>query len=249
MQTYEQQNLQFGGDASTSLREDSPASRSAWPGNGSERRMTATCGRKCLEQFVKFVPAGSWARTFPESLVGRTDWCSSRRVLTWKMKASRSGRLYFRLVPSMPRTAGTEFGLSPTVMTQGLKIHGENGSLKPMPVSMLPTPTAIDAGGGRINRSLSPNASERPTLGMAAKIGLLPTPTANDARNVSLPASQSVRKSGIVKVAMQSGKYRTGTGSRLNPRYVAEMMGFPPNWTESPFRHGAGNPSRLTEMP
>lgn len=117
------------------------------------------------------------------------------------------------------------------------------------PVTMLPTPTAIDAGSGRMNRSLSPNASERPTLAMAAKIGLLPTPTVNDATNASLPASLSTRKSGIAKVAMQSGEYRAGAGFRLNPRYVAEMMGFPPNWTESPFRHGAGNLSKHSEMP
>lgn len=73
---------------------------------------------------------------------------------------------------------------------------------------MLPTPTAIDAGSGRMNRSPSPNASERPTLAMAAKIGLLPTPTVNDATNASLPASLSTRKSGIAKLAMQSGEYR-----------------------------------------
>ena len=42
--------------------------------------------------------------------------------------------------------------------------------------SLLPTPTAIDRGGGRINKSQSPNASERPTLALAARKGLLPTP-------------------------------------------------------------------------
>ena len=26
--------------------------------------------------------------------------------------------------------------------------------------------------------------------------------------------------------------------SQLNPRFVAEMMGFPPNWTELPFQSG-----------
>ncbi len=186
---------------------------------------------------------------FTDSLIGRTDWFSTRCALTWKMQATRSGRLYFRLLLSALPTAGTGCGLLPTVQTQGLKVCNAKGRMEFMPLELLPTPTAIDAGSGRINRSLSPNASERPTLAMAAKLGLLPTPTANDARNVSLPASQSVRKSGIVKVAMQSGKYRTGTGSRLNPRYVAEMMGFPPNWTESPFRHGAGNLSKHSEMP
>jgi hypothetical protein len=29
------------------------------------------------------------------------------------------------------------------------------------------------------------------------------------------------------------------TGSQLSPRFVAEMMGFPPNWTELPFQASA----------
>lgn len=33
-----------------------------------------------------------------------------------------------------------------------------------------------------------------------------------------------------------------GTRSHLNPRFVAEMMGFPPNWTELPFQIGEKNP-------
>lgn len=49
--------------------------------------------------------------------------------------------------------------------------------------SLLPTPTAIDRGGGRTNKSLSPNAAERPTLALAARKGLLPTPTVAQARH------------------------------------------------------------------
>ena len=85
-------------------------------------------------------------------------------------------------------------------------------------------------------------------VGMASKMGLLPTPTANDAKNVTLPASQGIRK-GLPKTAMQSDEYRTGTGSRLNPLYVAEMMGFPVNWLVSPFLGGAGKPSKPAETP
>lgn len=48
---------------------------------------------------------------------------------------------------------------------------------------LLPTPTAIDAGGGRINKSNSPNAKERPTIALAAKMGLLPTPMACEIRH------------------------------------------------------------------
>lgn len=36
--------------------------------------------------------------------------------------------------------------------------------------------------------------------------------------------------------------------SQLNPRFVAEMMSFPPNWTELPFLNGATNPLKDMEM-
>ena len=47
---------------------------------------------------------------------------------------------------------------------------------------LLPTPTAIDSGSGRVNRSPSPGAAERPTIAMAARMGLLPTPTVMEDR-------------------------------------------------------------------
>ena len=40
-----------------------------------------------------------------------------------------------------------------------------------------------------------------------------------------------------------------GTTSQLNPRFVAEMMGYPPDWTESPFLSGGRNQSRHTATP
>jgi hypothetical protein len=40
-----------------------------------------------------------------------------------------------------------------------------------------------------------------------------------------------------------------GTRSHLNPQFVAEMMGFPPNWTELPFQSGDKNPSKHLAMP
>lgn len=61
--------------------------------------------------------------------------------------------------------------------------------------------------------------------------------------------SQGIRKGGLSKKVMQSDEYRTGTGSRLNPLYVAEMMGFPVNWLVSPFLDGAGKPSKPAETP
>lgn len=90
---------------------------------------------------------------------------------------------------------------------------------------------------------------KRPTIALAAKRGLLPTPTVNDATNASLPISQAKRKSGMAKMAMKSDEYLTGAGSRLNPLYVTEMMGFPVNWLVSPFLRGAENRSKPAETP
>ena len=46
---------------------------------------------------------------------------------------------------------------------------------------LLPTPVASDIGGGRTNKSLSPNAAERQTLALAARKGLFPTPCSIEA--------------------------------------------------------------------
>lgn len=85
--------------------------------SGSERRMSATCGRTCCESFESAAPTRLWARMFLESLVGMKEWSSTRCRLTWKMKASKSYRLYFQLAVSTPRTEEIESGLLPTPNT------------------------------------------------------------------------------------------------------------------------------------
>lgn len=233
MKTLKNQISASGETVSTCLPEVSPVNRSRSQENAKEQRTTATCGPRCSVSFGLFDRDGSLGKTFTASLIGRTGWSSTRCVLTWKRQDTRCSRTLYRLAVSALPTDGTDAGLSPTVQTQGL----------------LPTPTAIDAGSGRINRSPSPRAAERPTIALAAKRGLLPIPTVNDATNASLPISQANRKSGIAKEAMQSDEYLTGTGSRLNPLYVTEMMGFPENWLVSPFLRGAENRSKPAETP
>jgi hypothetical protein len=66
-------------------------------------------------------------------------------------------------------------------------------------------------------------------LTQMAKAMMLPTPTAMDLTNATANQNQN----GIGKMAKQAGN-----NSQLNPRFVAEMMGFPPNWTELPFQNG-----------
>jgi hypothetical protein len=44
--------------------------------------------------------------------------------------------------------------------------------------------------------------------------------------------------------------HQTGGGtSQLNPQFVMEMMGFPTDWTELPFRNGDKKASKPEEMP
>ena len=208
---------------------------------------------QCSTLFGLFDRAGSLARTFTESLIGRKGWSSNRCALTWRRQDTRCSRTLFRLAVSALPTVGTDAGLSPTVQTQGLK-RCVNGRTEFMPTVLLPTPHASDAsrGGQKVTglyKTRKSGLTYMSLLNDLAVSGLLPTPTANDAKNVTLPASLGIRKGGLPKKAMQNDEYRTGTGSRLNPLYVAEMMGFPANWLVSPFLCGAGKPSKPAETP
>lgn len=104
-----------------------------------------------------------------------------------------------------------------------------------------------------------------------SEFGLLPTPTAMDSTNATATMKSTQIKEGsmhsvtlsrlLCTQTAQSGRGNTsdkrGKGnltdqiaemelttsktSQLNPRFVAEMMGFPPNWTELPFLNGEQN--------
>ena len=186
---------------------------------------------------------------------------SSGRLKVLDMKSSHS---LFRLVPSVRHTAETESGLLPTAQTQGLKIN-RNGQSWPIPLEllptptaveeekgttvfnptsqmgkglkamalngMLPTPTAIDSGSGRVNRSLSDGAKDRPTL--AALVRQISPQTILKAHNK--PKSNLSEQ-----IAHKIG----GGDSHLSPLFVAEMMGYPLMWTVLPFlsHNGGDNP-------
>jgi hypothetical protein len=142
-------------------------------------------------------------------LLTTSAWASPQCYLTWKSQAMPCGRWLFRLAPSVPRTNGSESGF-------------------------WPTPTTLDAGSGRINRSLSLGAAERPTLALLVR--LLPTPIANDAQNPQAYPSRLSRKRSSeyqgLAVALTRQPPPPCPGSSLNPRFVLELMGFPPTWCD-----------------
>jgi len=77
---------------------------------------------------------------------------------------------------------------------------------------------------------------------------MLPTPTTRDANGIEHSPSQK-NKSRLAPDIATMYEQTHGKTSQLNPRFVLEMMGFPPDWTELPFQSGETNQSKQQETP
>src|SRR3990167_5135049 len=97
-----------------SSQEGSHANHSPLPGSERARKMTGISGQLCLKQYGYLLPAGSLVKMLVASLLGTEEWYSTKCMLTWKPRVTKSGRLLFQLAPSTPRTGGTGSGLLPT---------------------------------------------------------------------------------------------------------------------------------------
>jgi hypothetical protein len=99
-------------------------------------------------------------------------------------------------------------------------------------MGMLPTPTA---GEYKANKTYDKRYQAKSGLTAMAANGMLPTPTASDQHSGTAKISENYPRHTDLNnlVAQQIGK-----ASQLNPQFVAEMMGFPSNWTELPFLSG-----------
>ena len=170
-------------EQSTLWQGASLANRSVSQDEDEERTMTVTSGLRLLPLLRNVGPLGCLSRM----LLGSSVWHSTSFKLTWKAQATPHKRMYFRLAPSVRRTHANASSSWPTPLAGDGKHGGPNSrdskgrySLTGMVHHAWPTPVALDAGSGRINRSLSPNAANRPTLAMMARKGTWPTPTANE---------------------------------------------------------------------
>jgi hypothetical protein len=188
-------------------------------------------GPKWRGSFARFDPSESKWKTAQCSLLGDSEEFSE----TWPRWGSmRNGESFLRRIPALP-ICESESGLWPTP-TASLSDKGgritprkgrEGGTLiEAVSARMYPTPCAIDSGTGRINKSMSAGAAERPTLAMMARKNLWPTPCASASKGSS-PAALT-RKSGkdrsndrIDHAVMASD------GGQLNPEWVEWLMGWP----------------------
>ena len=141
-----------------------------------------------------------------------------------EMKGTKSSRLYFQLAVSTRRTKGIGFGLLPTARTRGLL--GGTGSRETME-------SCVKEG---------QFTAETATAMMGVKLkGLLKTPCKMDGEVSSGKKNPKSGDRSDFSPSLPGLLLRTGETSQLNPLFVMEMMGFPPDWTELPFLSGETN--------
>jgi hypothetical protein len=139
------------------------------------------------------------------------DWRSGKASEETHAKNSRPLSEIIRLLPTPTASDGRK---GPTTYKRG------NPTLLGV---LLPTPVKSRGYG---NRSTYRNAPLRPSLDALARMGmLLPTPTATDARDRGYTYSRGNHDDPFLTLPGV-------VGGRLNPRFVAEMMGFPADWLD-----------------
>ena len=148
--------------------------------------------------------------------------------MTFRLSATRWGRLFCQLSPKVHHIAGTASGLLQTAT----------------PYERLEDPKEMRAraeAAGYDNRTRYNTLWSQVVFSQESQKdfpGLLPTPTAQ--QNRANPAVD--RGKGNLSDAVAEVVQVTGTGFHLSPLFVEEMMGFPRGWTASPFQSGEGSP-------
>jgi len=107
---------------------------------------------------------------------------------------------------------------------------------------MLPTPNATDHMNKPTSKSWKEQGAVNYTLGNPEIRGILPTPRARDWKGCE------GRRGDVPSYVEDKMTSTNGKTSQLNPPFVAEMMGFPTDWTILPFLSGETNPSKPTGM-
>ena len=202
---------------STFLQGDSPVSLSLSPGSAAARQTTATSGLRCAALLGYSSPGGSSLKTCLVSLLSKTDWSSTVCYLTWKAKATKSGRLYAELSASTPRTNGCGCGLWPTAQAMD-SIHRSYDSFK----GIMERP--------RQGQKMPPKLADLGHWEQWKAVKMWPTPTSRDHKDTGentdyQHAADKARLAGVVNVTQ-------GTTGQLNPTWVEWLMGYPEGWTD-----------------
>jgi len=237
-------------EESHSLQQVSLANLHLAPGSDEARKTTVGSGRRLLGYLVSACRLGPSLKTLLESCLSTTVWNSSVCFLRWKVSVTPFNRLLFQLVPSMPDTDVTEFGLWPTVRAS----DGERGGRGDL----------IQAA-----RDWRSGKSNTPPLNAAVK--MFPTPTASMATEADMeqarfhssnrPSYQEAKMFSTPDVGEAKGRgeasadNRSRLGGGLNPNFVEWLMGYPKDWTALPDgpkktrKRRVSQPASKTETP
>ena len=201
----------------TSSAEASPVNRFPLPGSNEARKITATSGRKCSALCKSASPIGSLARM----LLASSKWHSATCLLTWRAQGTKSNRLLYRLVPSMPPTEGIGSGLLPTARAEDSEsCGGHRGALDSLTAytRMFSTPLASDGrGSAGIGKKELPNF-----------VKMWPPPTGS---MVTMGDLEQARWAGSNPNRPRYKEASKGVG-QLNPEWVEWLMGYPAGWTD-----------------
>jgi hypothetical protein len=104
---------------------------------------------------------------------------------------------------------------------------------------LLPTPTCMDASGATANMK-STQVKEGSMHSMTLSRLLLPTPATRDYKGAR--TTEALEEAGRNHTnSLPDAFAQTGQTSQLNPQFVTEMMGFPPDYLVLPFLSGETN--------
>ena len=147
----------------TSTQPESHANPSALQEEKKARKTLDTSGRICLKSLSTKDPLTALSKM----LVASSMWHSTRSALSWRVKATPQGRLYFQLLASTLPTEGTGSGASPkghwstptsfdSTNIKNYERKKSSGGQKPplsQEVMMYRTPTTMDAKGDALKHA------------------------------------------------------------------------------------------------
>ena len=175
---------------------------------------------------------------------------------TQGLKQCKNGKTVFMPLSLLPTPTANEYKSTSNKLyltkTGTIRKHTSDGKSGQVGLEilatkgMLPTPSARDWKGPTNPGIVKPGSGYRYGNTFPDSIrGMWPTPKANDFRS-GMPNRVGTEHTQQLNDTVSSP---TGTTSQLNPRFVAEMMGFPVDWTVLPFLNGETCPSKPTETP
>ena len=164
-----------------------------------------------------------------------------RNLKTVVDKVENGGDVTLTTLARYDREMGTRLLPTPTAMdstgaTANMKSSQvKEGSMHSMTLSrlLLPTPREACARGNSSNDRGKGNLED-------AVAKLLPTPATRDYKGAR--SKEALENAGRNETnSLPDAFAQTGKTSQLNPLFVGEMMGFPPDWTVLPFQNGETN--------